>query len=304
MKNLWYFFLLFCISSCALPPDFRKKPLYDDAQESYWSFEQDLGALPEGALSSGHKAVVYPNVKRHYQPNNRMTKEDFLDQNPEEGSLWASGGQTNYYFTRNFIRSSGESIQIQVEKNLYQDIAMEVKKTLGVLEVEKEIHFVQNGLQVEIQNLLTILDKKRAEVEQIKLTAAAPAREGGLSGRSFEEDNQKPDMNTKQKELEELESQTQIQVKKLTDRYIHARISDVQVEHSLTCKEGDLMLGQILGRDALGNYKVRALKKMPYRYGPDRIVSVFGVIRSTDIGKEGEIILSGKLYEYRVDVSR
>ena len=67
------------------------------------------------------------------------TRADFIDDSQNEGSLWASDGQTNYYFTKNKIRTVGDILTINVEADLVKDVATEVTRTLNVAEREAEL---------------------------------------------------------------------------------------------------------------------------------------------------------------------
>jgi flagellar basal body L-ring protein FlgH len=79
--------------------------------------------------------------------------------------------------------------------------------------------------------------------------------------------------------------------------------ADVDVGKSLEVKATDVLMGEIIERYPNGNYKIRATKKVPYKGGAPRMVTVTGVVKGTDISEE-DMVGSGKLYEYRVDVAR
>jgi hypothetical protein len=82
-----------------------------------------------------------------------------------------------------------------------------------------------------------------------------------------------------------------------------ATLSDVNIFPSLELKTGDTMMGEIIERYPNGNFKVKAVKRVQFKRGPPRLVSLVGIVRGTDINDETDVINSGKLYEYRVEVA-
>ena len=87
-------------------------------------------------------------VRKYVGRKKRVTAEDFRDNSPTEGSLWASTGQTNYYFTQNRIRSVGDIITITLEDPFIRDIKTEVKRTLSEDEVTHEIDKAQDRIRM------------------------------------------------------------------------------------------------------------------------------------------------------------
>jgi flagellar basal body L-ring protein FlgH len=80
-------------------------------------------------------------------------------------------------------------------------------------------------------------------------------------------------------------------------------IKDVDLGPSLEVKAGDTMMGEILERHPNGNYRIRAIKRVQYKNGPARLVSVMGLVRAKDIDEDTDGVASGKLYDYRVEVA-
>jgi hypothetical protein len=72
------------------------------ARQSWIQGKESMGA--EAMTSFQNQPQVVPLIQRKYRDGARVTKEDFIDRNSNEGSLWASDGQTNYYFTKNKVR--------------------------------------------------------------------------------------------------------------------------------------------------------------------------------------------------------
>ena len=77
---------------------------------------------------------------------------------------------------------------------------------------------------------------------------------------------------------------------------------DIQIYRNMTLETGEKMLGEVVERYQNGNYKVRAVKRFPYR-GKMRLATLIGVILPKDID-ENNMIKSGNFYEYRVNVFR
>jgi hypothetical protein len=80
-------------------------------------------------------------------------------------------------------------------------------------------------------------------------------------------------------------------------------MADVDTSKSLEIKAGDQMMGEIVERYPNGNYKIRATRRVPYRNGAARMISLVGVVKGTDIS-EDDAIPSGKLYEYRIEATK
>jgi hypothetical protein len=76
----------------------------------------------------------------------------------------------------------------------------------------------------------------------------------------------------------------------------------VNLASLISLKPGDSMMAEILERYPNGNYKIRASKVIQYR-NTKRMIRVLGIVRSSDISDD-DIVSSGKLYEYRVQVYR
>ena len=165
----FFTFLITGLCSCAslLRSDLS---LFDDGEEealeerkasekkakAFSLFSEKNASAQENNLIK--QSEVFPFDENHLEPRltRRVTKEDFIDQSQEEGSLWASSGQTNYYFTKNKIRSPGEMISLNVETDLFLDIKNEIKRSLSSVENAKEIQDLKNHYRFE-------MNKKRAQ---------------------------------------------------------------------------------------------------------------------------------------------
>ena len=209
---------------------------------------------------------VAPPVKRQYKNGTRATKADFLDESQNEGSLWASDGQTNYYFTKNKIRGVGDIVSVVIDSDLIRDVGIEVRKTLNGREKDFELALAQQR----------ILEKTTAPgADAVNTAAAAPARTPASGGKADDKGPAVP----------------------------QATMADVDVTKSLSIKANDVFMAEILERYPNGNYKIRATKRIPYKNGSPRMISMLAVVKGTDIG-EDDTVASGKLYEYRIEATR
>ncbi len=220
--------------------------------------------------------VLAPPVQRQYKNGSRATRDDFVDQSQNEGSLWASDGQTNYYFTKNKIRNRGDIITVTMEQDLVRDISIEARRSLSQREREFEMEAAQERLKLKAYGQEPDAKNK----DQVASSAAAPATAAGGAAAD------------KKAKIEPKEVEVPV-----------ATVADVDVGKSLELKAGDTMLGEIVDRYPNGAYRIRATKRIPYKGGPPRNVSIEAVVKGTDIA-EDDTVASGKLYEYRTDVRR
>jgi flagellar L-ring protein FlgH len=220
--------------------------------------------------------VLAPSVRRQYKNGSRATRADFVDESQNEGSLWASDGQTNYYFTKNKIRGVGDILSINVEAELMKDIGIESRRTLTPREREYEMGLAQERIRSRVLGL----PSPDGDTKEQAANPAQPNRAPAAAG----------------KPGEQVASAHEAEVPPAT-------IADVDVAKSLAMKAGDPMMGEIVERYPNGNYKIRATKRIPYKGGPPRFVSLVGVVKGSDI-TEDDTVPSGKLYEYRVEAAR
>jgi flagellar L-ring protein precursor FlgH len=237
------------------------------------------GADEEGGPSSDSAPNMDPSVRRQYKNGARATRADFLDESQNEGSLWASDGQTNYYFTKNKIRGVGDIITINLEADLVKSVGLESRRTLSPREKEYELMAAQERLRLKATGGASPDDAKK---DTVASSAAAPTRSPAAAS------------GTPNAAAATAASEAEVP---------QATFADVDVSKSLDMKTGDTMMGEIIERYPNGNYKVRATKKVPYKGGAPRFVSVVGVVKGSDIA-EDDTVGSGKLYEYRVDANR
>lgn len=228
--------------------------------------DEDARDYFRGAPTYSEFRNLPPPIKRNYDQG-RVTRENFVDQSQDAGSLWASNGQTNYFFIKNRVKGVGDIITIQMEEPLVKDVAMEIARTLDEEEMQAELGAAQERIRVK--------------------TVDAAKAKGGTSAR-------KP-ASTEGGENKAQEEEEEIEIPEAT-------LADVDVTQSMGIKAGEVMMAEIIGRYPNGNYKIRGTKRVPYR-GGTRFVNVVAVAKSADLD-DAETLSSGKLYEYRLNAHR
>jgi flagellar basal body L-ring protein FlgH len=254
------------------------------AAEAQWYTQNDATDLrrdayrgdQDGSPTFSSNPNMAPATKRQYRNGNRATRADFVDDSQNEGSLWASDGQTNYYFTKNKIRGVGDIISIKMENDIIKDLGTEIKRNLTPDEKAAELAAAQDRL-----------NKKALGVATADPNAATP--QGGAPGASPAAASPSADGRTPA-------SLAAAGVPQATP-------GDVDVSQSLEVKPGDLIMAEIVERYPNGNYKIRGTKRVLYKNGSPRLATVVAVAKGTDIG-EDDVINSGKLYEYRLEAFR
>jgi flagellar basal body L-ring protein FlgH len=234
-------------------------------RDAYRGIEPSDDPDAVGSSTYSNNPNVAPPTQRQYRNGSRATRADFVDDSQNEGSLWASGGQTNYYFTKNKVRSVGDIVTLKIEKELYDNISTEVRRGLTPGEKDREILFAQERIN------------KDTAAKSEALATAAPTRAPASDGSEPEA------------------------VATPTAR--DATVADIDVSKSLAVKVDDTMMAEIVERYPNGNYKVRATKRIPLKSGAPRLMSLTGIARGPDIG-EDDVVPSGKLYEYRIEALR
>ncbi len=226
-------------------------------------------------VNSGNTPDLEPSVRRPFKNGMRATRADFIDESRNEGSLWGSDGQTNYYFTKNKIRGVGDIVTLTAEADLIRDMGTEVRRKLTPREKDIEYDLATERVRAAANGGDKASDKvatSSAAPERAPAKEAAAAKPGSGAG------------------------QEEAPAREVT-------LADVDVSKSLEIKSGDSMMGEIIERYPNGNYKVRATKRVPYRNGAARMISLVGVVRGVDISEE-DVIPSSKLYEYRIEATR
>ena len=182
------------------------------------------GRSDDDQPNSDSDPVMEPNVRRQYKNGSRATRADFVDESQNEGSLWASDGQTNYYFTKNKIRGIGDILTINVEPDLVRDITTEARRTLSPKEREYELAAAQERIRAKTLGLPSPDGDSK---DQVASSAAAPQRgpagaNGAQPAAAAQNGQPAPDIDIPA-----------------------ATYADVDVGKSLAIKAGDTMMGEI-----------------------------------------------------------
>lgn len=218
--------------------------------------EQAEGRVQKSSGSSKLDFAESNSGRVLYKKGMRATRFDFIDESPNEGSLWASDGQINYYFTKNKIHAVGDIVTLSLDDHMIRDIGLEIRGKLNPLEIEKEIELTE-----------VRLNKNNTDL------SSSTAANGSSSVKDLQE--------------------------KVTSLITEA---DIDLTQSLEIKTGDQVLAEVIERYPNGNYKIRASKRIPYKNGVPRMLTIFGVVRGSDINEE-DVVSAGKLYEYRLEAT-
>lgn len=229
-----------------------------------------------GEVAYSNTPMLPPPVRRAYKNGDRATRQDFIDDSQDEGSLWASDGQTNYYFSKNKIRGLGDILTVTLDEDLVRDTATEITRALTPKEREAELALAQERLRLKALGLDESEEEQKGPGGRRPATSGPPRTAIGANstGTVVEEGVIVP----------------------------KATYADIDVKKSLELKEGDTMMAEIIERFPNGNFKIRGTKKLRYRNGY-RLVSMLGIIRGKDVTEE-DTIESRKIYEYRLEVLR
>lgn len=79
--------------------------------------------------------------------NKRTRKTDFIDDSKGDGSLWTSDGQTNYYLTKNKVKTAGDLITVTADEEFLKMVAIEIKRNL----TPEEKQYESNAANMEKQ---------------------------------------------------------------------------------------------------------------------------------------------------------
>jgi hypothetical protein len=161
----------------------------------------------------------------------------------------------------------GDILSVNLEDAIVRDVGLEIRRTLTVREREVEL----------------ALAKERAKI------------------RLAEEESKKAGSGERKPAVEEKKGPYSASTPEEKD--IPVSLADVDMSKTLELKAGETMMAEIVERYSNGNYRIRGTKRVPYRYGPPRLVTIMAVAKGGDISEE-DVITSGKLYEYRVEAVR
>lgn len=232
--------------------------------------EEDRNALrrPASDEDDQHRLAERPVMQKKYKSGNRASREDFVDDSRDDGSLWTSEGQTNYFMTKNQIKSQGDLVTIIVDEDFLKDVASEIKRTMTPDEREVQMDLAQERAR-RVAMGLPEKDDPAAKNDQVANSQSAANRAPGSEG--------------------------EVNVPAVS-------WAQVDLLKSMELKVGDAVMTEVLERYPNGNYKLRGVKRVRMN-GQTKMVSVLAIAKNSDITAD-ETIPAGKLYEYRIESVR
>ena len=244
------------------------------APEASQAEDRGAWARREGNYESQAIAGPRPIEPRKPQFKNgaRAKRADFIDESTNEGSLWAPEGQTNYYFSKNKVRSVGDIVTVTLDEQIIKDVALEIKRTLVKQEAQAELILAQQRL----------LEKRR------NANASTDVSNKGTAGPNTGAPAKTEPAAIKSKDDDELPEAT---------------FRDIELGGALEIKANDTILAEVVERYSNGNYKIRGSKKVLYKNGAPRLLTMIAIAKGSDISEE-DVVNSGKLYEYRLEAVR
>lgn len=220
------------------------------------------------------KLAARPTLQKKYKSGNRATRADFVDDARDDGSLWTSEGQTNYFLTKNQIKSEGDLVTVITDEEFIKDIAGEIKRTLSPNEREAEIEIAQERLRRKTMGLPEEGSAGAVSGDQVASTQAAANRAPASDSKGEKKDVDVPTV----------------------------AWADVDLRKSIEFKATDPVMMEVAERYPNGNYKLRGLKRVRF-HGQTKMMSVTAIAKNSDISTD-ETINAGKLYEYRIEAVR
>lgn len=160
-----------------------------------------------------------------YERGDRATRVDFQDNKPNDGSLWSSEVDGNYFFTKGKVHALGDIISVKAESVFIKQIAEEIKKGL-------------NPAEQEVEMALYVKNSDAAKNDQDVSAYRAVASD-------------------------DLKSKDAIDVKDRMQKA--ARWAQVDLSPSLGMVPNEEVRAEIIDRYPNGNYKIRAVKRVLYR---------------------------------------
>jgi flagellar basal body L-ring protein FlgH len=246
----------------------------DDANENRARQFNTRNGGDQQNLAYSNAPSVNSAQKQLYKNGERASKSDFIDDTKNDGSLWTSDGQTNYYLTKNKVHTVGDILTITADESLVKDLNSELKRTLSPEERDLELAYTQESMRRKAMGLPDVTPGATgAATDQVASSAASADRSPAS------EEVEKKDVEIPQ-----------------------ATWADVDLKKVVEFKAGDTFMGEVVERYPNGNYKVRGVKRVRYRNGY-RMIHMTAIAKNADIA-EDDTIPAGKLYEYRLEALR
>jgi flagellar basal body L-ring protein FlgH len=140
----------------------RNEDTWSDARDDREGSQQSMDGQEPRSDEAERQAPRSPK---------RATRNDFIDQTQDSGSLWASNGESNFFFSKNRSRSPGDIVTITIEDEMLRDIQAEVKRTLTGAERRRELDLLEAKYA---QGATKASGSSGGNQDQLKSSAAAP----------------------------------------------------------------------------------------------------------------------------------
>jgi flagellar basal body L-ring protein FlgH len=160
-----------------------------------------------------------------YKRGDRATHADFLDDTPNDGSLWSNEQDANYFFSKDKVRGMGDIISVKLDDSMIKQVAEEIKKSLTPAEQQVEMAlYLSNNPEA----------KEDKDIKAYRNVAA-----------------------------ESLQNSDAQDVKDRMEKAV--RWSQVDLTKNLGLTANEELRAEIVDRYQNGNYKIRAVKRVLYR---------------------------------------
>ncbi len=198
-----------------------------DPAASYYGKDDDLDPRQDPTDENVRRRVAIQRGQAvsNYKSGDRATKNDFYDTSANDGSLWANDQDSNYFFTKDKVRTLGDIVSVKIDDAIIRHIAEEVKKNLTPAEQEVE-------MAIYLKNSDGAKGDK--DIQAYRNVAA-----------------------------EELKTSEAAQVKDKMEKAV--RWSQVDLTKSLGLAANEELRAEIVDRYQNGNYKIKATKRIVFR---------------------------------------
>ena len=127
-----------------------------------------------GAMDDQDGGGLERAESRQPRGQRRVTRNDFIDQAGDSGSLWAAEGEANFFFSKNRARSPGDIISITIENEMLRDIAAELKRGLTSGERRRELEILEARHEAQVTAKPAEAAKPPEGKDQVATSSAAP----------------------------------------------------------------------------------------------------------------------------------
>lgn len=135
----------------------------------------EVGARARNQFSefSDRAAAAGENAQRRY------SRADFIDNQPNENSLWNAQGQSNYYFAQNNRFDNGDLVIVSVDRGLRREIQYALWKSLPTEQrrIKRKLASEADKLKQGVKSGEKDAEKAAAAVAQAASSAAREADE-------------------------------------------------------------------------------------------------------------------------------